>query len=183
MKMSVFITAFALSAVMAVPVLAQEPPPYGPMPSPNPQMRQEFEAAHKQMQQIHAQERSQVLGALTPAHLKLLGTVAAELATSTTPDYRGAAQRLDAALSSSEKQTIVSAAQNARQQMRAQMQTMRQQMSQMSGRPNPGGPMIPAGPGGEPQRERRTPSAGEILLRVAMGGGGMEMGMHESIRP
>ena len=168
MKTSVIISALALTAAMTVPGLAQEPPS-GPPQTPNPQMRQQFEAARKQIEQIRSQERSKVLGALTPAHRQLLGTIAGQLATSTAPDYRAAAQRLDGALSSSEKQAIVNASNDARQQMRAQMESMRQQMSQMGGPPRgPGGPPMTMH-GGE--GERRTPSAGEILLRVAMGGG------------
>lgn len=159
MKTSVLITGLALAAAMAVQAVAQEPPS-GPPPTPNPQMRQQFEATHKQMEQIHAQERAQVLGALTPANRQLLATIAGQLATSTTPDYTGAARRLDAALSSSEKQAIVSASQTARQQMNSAMMRMRQQM----GRP----PMGMMGPGGGPPGAQRTLTAGEILLRVAM---------------
>lgn len=188
MKTSVFITAVALSAVMTATSFAQEPPPGppgppGPMATPNAQMRQQFQAAHKQMEQIHAQERSQVLGALTPAHRQLLATVAGQLATSTTPDYRAAAQKLDAALSASEKQAIVSASQTARQQMRAQMESMRQRMSQMGGPPDTRGPMVMRS---GTEQQGRTPSAGEILLRVAMSGGPemhMEMRTGGSMHP
>ncbi len=182
MKFSAFITATALAAVVAVPAVAQEPPPGGPMPTPNPQMRQQMESMRKQMDQIHTQERTQVLGALTPAHKQLLATIAGELATSTTPDYTGAAQRLDSALSPSEKQTILSASQTARDKMRAQMESMRQQMEQMGGPPprRGGGPMA-VQVGGGPEGMQHTPTAGYILLRVAMSGG-MEMHVQASMR-
>ena len=172
MKFSVLISATALAAAMTVPAFAQEPPPPGgPLPSPDPQMRQQMEATRKQMDQIHTQERSQVLGVLTPAHRQLLATIAGELATSITPDYDGAAQRLDAALSTSEKQTIVNASQSARDKMRAQMETIRQQMDRMGAPPGGGGPMMMMQSGGGPEGARRTPTAGDILLRVSMGGG------------
>lgn len=183
MKFSVLITAAALAVTVSAPAIAQEPPPPGaPMPTPNPQMRQQMESMRKQMDQIHTQERSQMLGALTPAHRQLLATIAGQLATSTSPDYQGAAQRLDAALSSSEKQTILSASQSARDKMREQMQNMRQQMDQQMGGPprRGGGPMMMQA-GGGPEGARRTPTAGDILLRVAMSGG-MEMHMQASMR-
>ena len=179
MRTSVFFTTLALAAVVAAPTLAQSPPA---RPTPNPQMRQQFQAMRQQMDQIHTQERSQMLGALTPAHRQLLATIAGELATSATPDYQGAASRLDAALSSSEKQAILSASQSARDQMRSQMQTMRQQMSQNGGPPpGSGGPMMMGPPGG-PEGARKPPSAGEILLRTAMSGG-MELRVRGSMRP
>lgn len=172
MRTSVFLTSLALAAAVAAPALAQTAPA---RPTPNPQMRQQFESMHQQMEQIHSQERAQMLAALTPANRQLLATIAGELATSTTPDYRGAAARLDAALSPSEKQAIANASQSARDKMRAQMQTMRQQMSQNGGPPpGPGGPMMMGPP--------RTQSAGEILLRTAMSGG-MELRVHGSMRP
>ncbi len=181
MRFSVFITAAALAAAMAAQAIAQEPP-LGPPGTPNPQMRQQMESMHKQMEQIHTQERSQVLGALTPAHKQLLATIAGQLATSTTPDYRGAAQQLDAALTSSEKQTILTASQSAREKMRAQMETMRKQMQQMGGAPGGrGGPPMMMQAGGGPEGAQRIPTAGSILLRVAMSGG-MEMHVQASMR-
>lgn len=188
MRTFVFFTSVALAAAMAVPAFAQTAPA---RPTPNPQMRQQFEATRQQMDQIHQQERSQILGALTPAHRQLLATVAGELATATTPDYKAAAARLDSALSSSEKSTILSASQSARDKMRSTMQNMRQNMSQMGGPPGPGGPGGPPqgfgggkmGPPGGPDQARYTPSAGEILLRTAMSPGGMEIRVRGSMQP
>lgn len=167
-----YLPAFALSALVAAasaPAVAQTPPP---RPTPNPAMRQQFQQMRSQMEQIRQTERSQILNALTPAHKSLLATTAGELATSVNPDYRAAANRLDAALSAGEKQQIVNAAQNARTQMRSAMESMRANM--------------PAPPeGGGPQREGgmmrggsgRTPTAGEILLRLSTPGPGMGFGM------
>jgi hypothetical protein len=179
MKTFVLVSTLAFVFVMGAPVLAQEPPP-GPPQTPNAQMRQQFEANRKQMEQIHSQERAAVLGALTPAHKQLLATIAGQLATSTTPDYRGAEQRLDAALSSSEKQAILNASQTARDKMHAEMQTMRQQMSQMAPPGAPGRPPMTEMHGG-PDEMQHAPTAGGILLRVALSGGGMEMHVHGSM--
>ncbi|MBV8637451.1 MAG: hypothetical protein JO322_05150 [Candidatus Eremiobacteraeota bacterium] len=181
MRTSVFFTALALAAAAAGPVFAQAPPP---RPTPNPQMRQQFDTMRRQMDQIHSQERAQMLGALAPAHRQLLATIAGELATSTTPDYSGAAARLDAALSPSEKQTILNASQSARDKMGSAMQSMRQQMSQNGGPPpGPGGPMMMGPPPGGTPDARRTPSAGELLLRTAMGGGRMAIRIRDSMQP
>ena len=184
MKHFAFISAAAFAAAMTAPALAQEPPAPGPPPTPNSEMRQQMESTHKQMEQIRMQERSQMLGSLTPAHRQLLATLAGQLATSTTPDYKGAAARLDAALSSNEKQTILSASQAARQKMRAQMESMRTSMESMGG-PPPGAPGHPPMMGtttaSEPSGAQGSPSAGAVLLRVAMSGG-MDMHMQASMR-
>ncbi len=178
MRTSVFFASIAFAAAVAAPAFAQSP---STEPSPNPQMRQQFRAMHQQLDDIHAQARAQMLDALTPAHRQLLATIAGELATSSTPDYRGAAARLDAALSSSEKQAILSASQSARDKMRSAMQSARERMSQNGGPPM--GPDERMGPPGGPLHTRHTPSAGEILLRTAMGGVGMDMHIRGSMRP
>jgi hypothetical protein len=125
---------------------------------------------HAQMRQIETQARTQIIGSLTPAHRALLANVVGQLAISSTPDFRSAAQRLDAALSPNEKQAILSAETSARSQMRTAFQQMRSQMP-----PPPAGASPPArafgGPGGPPGRprgERRPPDAGAVLLHTAM---------------
>jgi hypothetical protein len=164
MKKFAIIGLLAALTATAAPSLAQGVPP-----APNPAMRQQFQAMHARMQQIRSTERSQILGALTPAHRALLATVAGELATSVTPDFKGAASRLDAALSAGEKQAIVNAAQSARDQRRSLMQSMRSQMPEHMNRP----PMP-----NRMQYSKRTPDAGRILLGLTAGGEGMHGGMH-----
>jgi hypothetical protein len=133
------------------PVLAQSPPPGGMQPMMMQQMR-----AH--MLQMHQQLRTEVLGALTPAHKALLASIAGELATATTPDFHAAADRLDAALSPAEKQAIVSAAQS----MRANMQSLMQSTH------------VPNMPMQQMSHGRMT--AGAIVLMAVMPGEGMMMG-------
>lgn len=162
--------ALLLALGASAPAFAQTPPP-----TPNAGQRQEFRQMRQQMEQIHKQARAEILGALTPAHKSLLATVAGQLATSVNPDYNAAAQRLDAALSSGEKQKIVAAAQSAMAKARAAMEAMRAQMPQ-----EPGGPMMRAGgmgmgPHGAQESKRMT-DAGWILLHMtAAGGPGMHM--------
>lgn len=164
MKNFAIIGLLAALTATAAPSLAQ-----GVAPTPNAAMRQQFQAMHARMQQIRSTERSQILGALTPAHRALFANIAGQLATSATPDYKGAAGRLDAALSAGEKQAIVNAAQSAREQRRTLMQSMRSQMpSQMNRPPMPD----------RMQHAKRTPDAGRILLGLTGGREGMHADMH-----
>lgn len=135
---------------MPAVAFAQQAPPQGPMGMPN-------SAAWKQMRAIHEQFRSQVLGAITPAHRALLAQVVGNLAVSTNPDRRAAAQQLDAALSPAEKAAIFADA----KAMRAQMRSARADM------PKP--PNMPERPRNG-MREHHAPSAGAILLMAAHGG-------------
>lgn len=137
------ILAAALAAALAAPAFAQM---HGHMPAMNASQMQ-------QMEQMHRQLRSQVLGYLTPAHTALLAQIAGQLATSPNPDYDAAASRLDAALSASEKSNIMNAA-NA---VHARMRTMMKNMPNLP----PGHPMI------EGMHERMT--AGGVLLMLTMG--------------
>lgn len=159
MKKFAIIGLLAALTATAAPSLAQGVPP-----TPNPAMRQQFQAMHARMQQIRSTERSQILGALTPANRALLASVAGQLATSVTPDFKAAASRLDAALSAGEKQAILNAAQSARDQRRSLMQSMRSQMPARVNRP----PMP-----NRPPHAQRTPDAGRILLGLTAGGEGM----------
>jgi hypothetical protein len=154
--------ALAAMACLPVAVSAQQAPPQPPTQAQRDQMR----AAFDQVRKLHEQFRSQVLASLSPSHRELLAKVAGNLAISDKPDYRAAAQQLDAALSPSEKSAIM----NADQQMRAQMKSMmanmpKPQWAQRSGNaPRPQGSHKP---------HERT--AGGILLGVA-GGHDMMMG-------
>jgi hypothetical protein len=130
----------------------------------------------QQMAQIHTQARTQMLGALTPAHRSLLANVAGQLAIAPAPNFRAAAQQLDTALSATEKQSILAADTSARNQMRTAFQQMRSQMppppagaSPFPGRPPFAGPGGPGGPNGERRDgQRRQRTAGSVLLRNAL---------------
>lgn len=150
-----FVAAFAALVLTAAPALGQGAPPPR---TPNPAMRQQFGQMHRELEQIHQTARTTMLNALTPAHKALLAQIAGELATANQPDYDAAASRLDAALSSSEKQTILNAAQTARTQMRSKMQSMH---SMMPGEGPPGHGMMS-------MHENAPPDAGRILLHMAV---------------
>lgn len=164
MKNILAIALLGAMAATAVPALSQSAPP-----TPNPQMRQQFEQMRTQMKQIHDAERAQMLNALTPQHKTLLATVVGRIATSVNPDVDGAAKQLDAALSSGEKQAVVSAAQTARTKERALFESMRSQLpSPPPGERGFGHRVFTEGP-----HEGRTPDAGRLLLRLAAPGPGM----------
>lgn len=121
---------------------------------------------------MHKQFRAKILGTLTPAHRNLLASVAGQLAVSANPDPKAAIAKLDAALSSGEKQAILNAAQSFMSQQRA----MREQAIAKMRAANPSMPSPRPRPSGM-QRMRRTPDAGALLLMIATGGPGM-MGPH-----
>ena len=149
----------ALALVLAVPAMAGAQQAPG---SPKPAMRQAMHANMQQMMKLHQQFRAQVLGALTPAHKQLYASVVGSLAIAASPDPRAAAQQLDAALSESEKTAILT----ADQQFHTQMKSL-------------SSPWPKRSPGPNKPRKPHTPDAGEILLGMAGGHGGMMMGrMH-----
>lgn len=164
--MKQLVLAAAIVAMTAAPAVAQNVAPA----TPNPAIRQQMRQMRSQMMQMHQQFRTQVLAALTPAHKALLASIAGNLATATTPDYRAAAAQLDAVLSPTEKQNIMSAAQTMRTSMRANMQSMMQRMP-MNGMPMNNMPMN----GGHMMRTHRSMTAGAIVLMAVMPGGGMMM--------
>jgi hypothetical protein len=160
--MNARILSFTAAALLtAAPAFAQNAPPPGPANAPNPAMRQAFRQLRTQMESIRRTERTEILAALTPAHRSLLASIAGELTTNASPDYRAAAQRLDAALSANEKQRILQAAQTAREQARSLFESMRSQLPEPTGSRGEG-PMR-AGPffSREPRREE---DAGRVLL-------------------
>lgn len=125
------------------------------------------------MMKAHEAFRRQVLAALTPAHRQLLATVVGQLAVSDKPDHKAAAAKLDAALSSNEKQAILAAHAQMMTQMEAQMKAQHEKMMQawQSAHPN-ATPWPKHSPHGE--HGPRTPDPGMILLMVA---GGHDMPM------
>jgi hypothetical protein len=163
------LSALVLTILFAAPSMAlaqQGPPPDGGHPG---MMRGGPEM--KQMMQEHQAFRHQVLAALTPAHKELLANVAGQLAVADKPDYKAAAAKLDAALSSGEKQTILA----AQSQMMAQMKAQWEQMKTAWASAHPGEtPRPQRSP--RPEHSPRTPDAGMVLLMVAGGHGMMGHG-------
>ncbi len=119
-------------------------------------MRQE----RAQFEQLRLQARTQVLGALTPAHRALLANVVGQLAVAPNPDPRAAAKQLDAALSPAESKAILRSGDDLRTKMRGMFEAIRPH-AQESGAPGNGPPNAL-----RPRWQHRL-DAGEILLHLA----------------
>ncbi|HTU71680.1 MAG TPA: hypothetical protein VMF11_15365 [Candidatus Baltobacteraceae bacterium] len=156
----------ALTLLFAVPAvaLAQQDPG-----APGPAMRAQMHAQFQQIETMHRQFRAEVLGALTPAHKRLLASIAGNLAVSVNPDRRAAIAQLDAALSPAEKSAILADA----AQMRGQMKTIMAQIKADHPWPHASGKPWPHRSRGA--RKPHAPDAGAILLGLAGGGHGMPM--------
>lgn len=189
-RMQSIVAAVAIAASCAAPALAQTTA----NPPPPPGHFQEMRGMHRQIERIEMQTRSQIVSALSPAHQALLASIAGQLAIAPRPDMRSSIERLNAALSSSEKQAILNADASARTQIRSMFANAHPgDQSQgpgagnqrppmggpaggngpMSGAPMNGGPMNGGGPMGGPpmagQRPpHRAPDAGSVLLRYAL---------------
>lgn len=112
---------------------------------------------------LHKQLRSQILGAISSAHRSAIAQAIGDLAVSASPDPAAAARRIDAVLSSGERQAITSAQNSFAGQNRALMQQMRSQMASEMPSPPPGAmhPMH-AGAG----MSRMSNDAGTVVLMV-----------------
>src|SRR5579864_741195 len=158
-----FIPAMFAVAVIGLPVGALAGEPNAPMPasgsgvvvqrlgltpSQAQAMDQIMQQSRQQMEQLHAQARLKVLDAITPAHRQLLAQVIGNLAISPNPDRDAAVRQLNAALSPSEAQAVLSIHAAVKQQMgqimgsthqRIQALLSSQQREQVSNGPH--GPM------------------------------------------
>lgn len=170
MKHVIFFGLAAAILATSGPLIAQTLP----APASRPAMSQQLLQMRAQLQQIRSAERSQIIGALTPAHKALLSNIVARLATSVNPDVGGAVRQLDAELSTSEKQTILDAAQTAGIKERAFIQAMRTQNASGERQSGPGEGGAPRGP--------RTDAA-IVLLRRAIPDLGMGNSAYAPMRP
>lgn len=111
--------------------------------------------------------RQEMLGALTPAHRALLAQIVGELAVAPAPDSTTAAQRLDAALSPAEAQTVLRVQQA---QEAAALRQMQQMQAESIAVELPAGNNAPAMQSSTIIAHASSPSendAGSILLRTA----------------
>ncbi len=114
--------------------------------------------------------RQDMLGALTPAHRALLAQIVGELAVAPVPDATTAAQRLDAALSPAEAQTVLRVQQA---QEAAALRQMQQMQAESIAVELPAGNKAPAMQSSTIIAHASSPSendAGWILLRTAVMG-------------
>ena len=177
MKTVFFALSLALT-MLPVAALADTTPPGAP-PAPTAAQRQAmfqtFRAFGQKEGQLHQQMRSQMLSSLTPAHRTAVANAIGQLAISTNPNPQTAAKQLDALLSQSERQRILSSFSS----FRSQSKTLHEQLkTQMRSEMPAGGP-----PHEHPMMQRlnhpaRTLDAGTILLKVLGRTEPFEMGHH-----
>jgi Spy/CpxP family protein refolding chaperone len=176
---------------------ASPAPDQGPGPGGRPQLsdaqrsqlRSAMEQSRAQMEKLHEQYRAQMLGSLSPVHRTALANIVGSLAIAPSPDYQGAARQIDALLSANERQSVLNAETAFRTQSKALRDQQRQaflsvltpdERTQMESRRAQfeNGHQRPDGMRGPNGANRRTPDAGELLLRASqphamMGFGGM----------
>jgi len=127
----------AIAAALAVPAFAADTQP-GTAPAaaapgaereaPSADQMAAMRQAHEKMQALHQQMRVQMLGSLSAGHRNAVANIIGQLAVSAEPDPRGAAAKIDALLSSGEKQSIANALNNERQSRTTLMESIHQQM-------------------------------------------------------
>ncbi|PZR60325.1 MAG: hypothetical protein DLM53_11695 [Candidatus Eremiobacter antarcticus] len=117
----------------------------------------------QQMRQLRQQAQAEALNALTPAHRTLVTQVVGQLETQQRPDMHNAARTLDAALTPSERQSVLSIASRYEGQIR--------QMRQKGGvqAAGPQGQLPKDGSQGAGARNAMRSDAGYNLLRLSMG--------------
>lgn len=197
------ILAMFAVAVVSLPLGALAGEPNAPMPAPGmggmmaqklgltpaqaQAMDQILQQTGQQMEQLHTQSRLKELNAISPAHRQLLAQIIGNLAISPNPDRDAAVRQLNAALSPSEAQAVLSIHTAAEQQMHQIMENTHQRMQallttqQRSEMPNG-----PHGSMGDHDMVymRDLPegqlTAGDVLLHL--GGGDMGMGDRVFIR-
>ncbi|MHB8147036.1 MAG: hypothetical protein ACYDGM_07255 [Vulcanimicrobiaceae bacterium] len=188
MNTKAIVLGLALTLVAPLSALADSTttPPSHPQltQSQRQAMHQAFASFREKSMALHQQTRTQILGALTPAHRTLLASLVAQLAVANDPNRKQAAEQLDSQLSASEKSAILDAQKNLHTQVIALHEQMRAKMkSEMpswsaTGHSGPmmghQGPMGDAGSMGmmhHPDKDgsmHHTPDAGMILLMTAM---------------
>ncbi len=134
-----------------------------------------FRQTARQISQYRMQARSQMLGALTPAHRSLLATIAGQLAISTNPDPAAAAKQLDAALTPGESQAVLRAHDAMKTQARAAMTAARKQFEANMTADQRAAQAARAGSAAPTKAHARRADAGKdagrILLELSMASG------------
>jgi len=137
----------------------------------SPQQRAAFEATHAQIERIHQQARTQILGSLTPQHRTQLGALIGQFAIAPVQDRHALEKQIDAMLSPREAQAILTTAAGEHTAMHSIMQAASAQFeatltpeerTAMQARMDKMKAM-------HADRPERTPDAGSILLHAALG--------------
>jgi hypothetical protein len=176
----VFLALFLALTTLPVAALADDYGPAGAPAAMTPAQRQMmstiFRSFGQREEQLHQQFRSQILSAISSEHRSAVANLIGQLAMSSNPDPRAAAQQIDSLLSQSEQQAILSAHNSFRQQSKALHEQLRRQLQSEMGHGTPG---HQNGPGMMQQRQpSHQPDAGEIVLHALAHFEPMEMDHH-----
>ncbi len=98
--------ALALSLI-PIAAAADDNAPSQLSPEQRQAVHQTFERFASQEEQLHMQMRAQILGSLSPVHVRAVGATIGELAVAANPDPAAAAKRLDMILSPGERQRVL----------------------------------------------------------------------------
>jgi hypothetical protein len=166
MKTFARLVALCVALSPALALAQMQPPPAPPSGMPPPDFAA-MKQMHDQMEAIHKKERAQVLSTLTASQRTLIANLVGGMTVAQNPDPKAAAAKVDAALSATQKSTILKIHQDAMSQSR---DLMKKQMSQF--KPPPGG-----GPPQQRQfyqnKKRTKPTAGQLVLRILSPDDGM----------
>jgi hypothetical protein len=176
----VFLALFLALSMVPVAAYADD---YGQVAAPSsmtPAQRQMMSTTLRSFgqreEQLHLQFRSQILGAISSEHRNAVAGLIGQLAISSNPDPRAAAQQIDSLLSQSEQQAILSAHNTFRQQSKALHDQLHRQLQSEMGQ---GMPRHQNAPGTMEQRKpSEQPDAGEVVLHTLAHFEPMEMDHH-----
>jgi hypothetical protein len=108
-----------------------------PQPSPfaDAQRHSEMQVSgtFRRLSRLRTQEQAEVLEALAVGNRQLVSQLFGQLAVTQKPDVVAAARKLDSALTPKEKQSILRASANSRQQYTAMMGELQQKLQKMAG--------------------------------------------------
>ena len=158
------------------------------------QMESAMRAGMQQMERLHVQERTSIIGSLSAAHRAALANIIGNLALTPNPDRETAARQIDAMLSQSEARSVLTTHMQARSQEKTLRDAQRQAFlsvltpdqrtamdarraefeashaSQAGPNANRDGRMGDARMGERGAASGRTPDAGHVLLMLSEGG-------------
>ncbi len=128
MNKSLLALALALSVLPTAAFAQDANAPAAPTDAQRQAVHQTFERFGQQMEQLHQQMRTQILGSMSSVHLRAIGATIGELAIAQNPDTQAAAKQIDRILSGGERSRILSLANSFHSQMRQLHEQMRTEM-------------------------------------------------------
>jgi hypothetical protein len=120
--------ALTLSAIPIAAAADDNNAPSQLSPAQQQAVHQTFERFASQEEQLHMQMRAQILGSMSPVHVRAVGATIGDLAIAANPDPAAAAKRLDMILSPGERQRVLATLTSFFQQSRQLHDQMRTEL-------------------------------------------------------